>query len=91
MATRFERDSDPAGPVVSGFAGGGFRIDGEVFAAALLTPKAALRWDAPAIEALDEAALAPLLKLDPPPEFLLLGTGARLVHPPRALVAGLAA
>jgi len=91
MATRFERDSDPSGPVVSGFAGKGFRIDGEVCEAALLTPERAMRWVPPAVAELDEAALAPLLDLDPPPEFVLLGTGAALVRPPRSVVEALEA
>ena len=48
-------------------------------------------WSPPPLDALDEAALAPLLALDPPPEFLLLGTGPTLVRPPVALVRALEA
>ena len=33
--------------------------------------------------------VAPLLALDPPPEFLILGTGATMAFAPRALVAAL--
>ena len=43
----------------------------------LLTPGAAAAWDAPALADLAEGHVAPLLALEPPPEFLLLGTGAR--------------
>ena len=35
--------------------------------------------------------IAPLLALDPAPEFVLLGTGANLTFPPRAFVAALEA
>ncbi len=56
----------------------------------LLTPALALGWDdAPALGDLTLAALVPLLSLDPPPEFLLLGTGGSMRRPPRALVADL--
>lgn len=56
----------------------------------LLTPTLALGWDdAPALEYLTSAALGPSLSLDPPPEFLLLGTGRSMRRPPRSLVAEL--
>ena len=86
---------DPArgvpGPLVQGFATGGFRIDGEVHAAALLTPLWVKQWTAVDPKALDREALADLLTLTPPPEFILLGTGATLVRPPAALVAAMEA
>jgi len=40
---------------------------------------------------LTEADFAPLFALEPQAEFLLLGTGATLVRPPRALVDALGA
>jgi uncharacterized protein len=46
---------------------------------------------APALVALNDAHVAPLLALQPPPEFVLLGTGAALAFPPRAFVAALEA
>jgi len=82
---RFERDSAAEGPVVTGFSGGGFVVDEGVYRALLLTPVSAGEWAPPALGDLEPADLEPLLALDPPPEFLLLGTGARLTHPPRAL------
>ena len=74
------------GPVVSGLSAAGFRVDGNVYRALAITPERADAWSPPPLDALDEAALAPVLALDPPPEFLLLGTGRTLVRPPAALV-----
>ncbi|MET1112553.1 MAG: Mth938-like domain-containing protein [Allosphingosinicella sp.] len=82
---RFERDPAAEGPVVTGFAGGGFVVDEGVYRALLLTPRRADGWDAPALAELVLADLEPVLALDPVPEFLILGTGERLTHPPRAL------
>jgi uncharacterized protein len=84
---RMDREPKPEGPVVQGFAGTGFAVDGRVYRALLLTPESAREWDSPATAGelgLDD--LEPALALQPPPEFVLLGTGASLAHPPRALV-----
>ena len=87
---RLERDADPAGPIVQGFADGAFVVDGARYAAVLLTPDSAASWEAPAGPgALTLKHLAPLLALERPPEFLLLGTGATLAFPPRPLVRAL--
>jgi uncharacterized protein len=86
---RFERDKSPDGPLIKGFAHGGFRVDENVYRALLLTPNRADGWTPPPLEALDEAALAPVLAIAPAPEFLLLGTGASLTRPPAALTAAL--
>jgi uncharacterized protein len=87
---RLGADPPPPGPVVTAFApGGGFSVRGEVFAGLFLTPNRAFAWDPPAVAALGIADLAPVLALDPPPEFILLGTGTRLSFPPRALVRAL--
>lgn len=83
--SRFERDAAAEGPVVSGFSGGGFVVDEGVYRALLLTPLRADEWASPALADLAPADLEPVLGLSPAPEFLLLGTGARLSHPPRAL------
>jgi uncharacterized protein len=80
-----------SGPSIDAIAPGGFRIDGTVMEAALLTPEAAIPWAPPAIDALDPAMLGDLLIRDPAPEFLLLGTGATLRRPPPAFVAALEA
>lgn len=86
---RFARSGMAEGPVIRGFTGDGFSIDGKVFAAVLLTPERAVAWDAPAFEALAIDAIAALLELDPPPEFVILGTGPSHRLAPRALVAAL--
>ena len=83
---RLDRDPAADGPVVQGFAGGGFAISGAIYRAALLTPHEAREWASPTTVAeLTLPDLEPLLTLEPAPEFLILGTGARLAHPPRAL------
>jgi uncharacterized protein len=78
------------GPVISGFSGRGFKVDGGVYEGLLISPERADRWAPPPPEALGEGDLAPLLALDPKPEFLLLGTGATMRRPPPALVKALA-
>jgi uncharacterized protein len=83
---RFERDAAAEGPVVSGFSGGGFVVDEGVYRALLLTPLRADEWAGPTgVSDLALSDLEPLLELSPAPEFLILGTGPRLTHPPRAL------
>ena len=77
--------------MVQGFSREGFLVQGTVFPALLLTPERASAWDAPAFEALSIEAFAPLLEIDPPPEFLILGTGPSHRLPPRALAAALEA
>ncbi len=86
---RADRTPAASGPLVQGFAGRGFRVDGVTYEALLLTPEAAQAWTAPSLRALGEADLAPLLALSPAPEFILLGTGPVLQRPPAALVAAL--
>jgi len=83
---RMDREPNPDGPVVQGFAENGFLVDGNVYRALLLTPESAREWEAPEPARLDVASLEPALALDPPPEFLILGTGPRLALPPRAVV-----
>jgi uncharacterized protein len=82
---RFDRDPAAEGPVVRGFADGGFAVDERVYRTLLLTPRSAAEWSPPPLAGLAVADLEPVLALDPAPEFLLLGTGSRLAHPPRAL------
>ena len=88
-APRFERDPAASGPVVQGFAAGGFTVDGRSYRALLLTPESAAEWRAPAVGELALADLEAVLALDPAPEFLLLGTGPTLSFPPRPLVRAL--
>ena len=87
---RFDRDPSASGPVVQGFAAGGFVIDGGVYEALLLKPNRADGLPAPPpLAELKLDDLAPLLALDPAPEFLILGTGGAMAFAPRALVAAL--
>ena len=91
---RIDRDRVAPGPLVRGFGPGGFRVDAPdgtigVYPALLLTATRADGWSPPMLEHLDEAALAPLLV--GPVEFILLGTGANLRRPPRALASALEA
>jgi len=87
----FERNNPAAGPFVQGFRGNAFSVDGTAYDAVLLTPERAADWEAPLLDALTLETVAPLLELNPPPEFLILGTGATHRFPPRAFVAALEA
>ncbi len=81
------KDDIPDGPVISGFTAGGFRVGNrQVDGGLLLTPVTALDWSPPEMQNLNVSALAEILPADPMPEFLLLGTGDRLIHPPRSFV-----
>lgn len=82
---------DAEGPVISGFSGRGFRVDGGVYEGLLITPERADGWTPPVLADLAADDLAALLATDPQPEFIILGTGAMLVRPPAALVAALSA
>lgn len=88
---RMDRARSADGPVVSGLSAQGFRVDDNIYRALAITPVRADEWRPPALAALDEAALALPLAIDPQPEFLLIGTGASLVRPPVALVRALEA
>jgi len=86
---RFDPAPPSGGPLVRGFAAGSFVVDGDQHRSVLLTPEQATPWDPPALEALGIEHLEPALALEPLPEFILLGTGPRLTHPPRALARAL--
>jgi uncharacterized protein len=79
------------GPVISGFSARGFRVDENVYEGLLITPERADGWSPPPIAELSEADLAPLLALNPQPEFIVLGTGTTLVRPPVAFTKALGA
>ena len=87
------RDDSGQGPIVTGFAGRGFRVRDDIFPdGLLLSPVRALAWmDAPGVDGLTVAALSDLLDGEPRPEFLLLGTGGGLRQPPRSFVRNLEA
>ncbi|HEY0626448.1 MAG TPA: Mth938-like domain-containing protein [Allosphingosinicella sp.] len=89
MSSRFDQDPKATGPVVQGFAGRGFSVDGGVYEGLLLTPLSARQWDPPALADLTILHLEELIGLQPPPEFLLLGTGSRFSFAPPKLVRAL--
>ncbi|MEG3088979.1 Mth938-like domain-containing protein [Sphingomonas sp. PB4P5] len=74
------------GPIIAGFSAGGFKVDDGVYRALLITPQRADGWVPPPLADLGETDLAPILTLDPPPEFVLLGTGPSLVRPAPKLI-----
>ena len=86
---RLDRGKSAEGPLISGFSGAGFRVDDNVYLGLLITPERAEGWSPPPLAALGIDDLAPLLALDPLPEFILLGTGPTLVRPPLALTQAL--
>jgi len=86
------REPRAPGPLVTGFRDNGFKVGETVYPGGLwLTPEAASGWEAPALDQLDAASLAPLLASRPEPEFLLLGTGRTMRRPPASLVSALEA
>ena len=79
------RQEQGAGPQVTVFSGTGFKVRDTVFPdGVILTQEEARAWTPPAIDALAVADLGDALESEPRPEFLLLGTGAKLVQPPAA-------
>jgi uncharacterized protein len=68
-----------SGPAITGFSGSLILVDGVARAGAvILTPEAVFEWDGGDLG----AAIT-----NPPPEFILLGTGATLVRPAPGLIA----
>lgn len=85
----WEQDSRGSGPVVQGFTSRGFSVEGHVYHGLLLTPESADDWAPPPVAALTIEDFAHALAMDPLPEFLILGTGAAIAFPPRALIAAM--
>ncbi len=83
---RWEQDERALGPIVQGFTARGFSVDGRVYESVLLTPERAEDWAPPAVAELVIGHLEPIILPDRPPEFLILGTGALMAFPPRALI-----
>lgn len=81
-----DRTEKTDGPIIAAVGPNGFRIDDGYYPALLISPVRADAWAPPPIGALTAEDIAPLLALDPAPEFLLVGTGASLVRPPPAFV-----
>lgn len=83
------RDEPASGPQIVGIVGHGFKVrhgaqesvfDGGI----MLSPRDCADWLAPDPASLTADDLAGLCAVQPAPEFLILGTGAHLVPPPRA-------
>ena len=88
---RFDREARAQGPLVRGFTGRGFNVEGSVYRGLFLTPERADEWPAPALADLSERDVEPILALRPQPEFVLLGTGEKSHFPPPAFIAALEA
>jgi uncharacterized protein len=86
---RFEPDRPAPGPLIQGFVGQELKVDGKLYGGVLLTPEAAFPWTSSSLDRLNLAELDLLLQLQPPPEFILLGTGSTMAFAPRALVSAL--
>jgi len=77
----------PDALVIEGYAGRGFRVAGETWSeGVLVTPEAAFAFDT-----LDLAGFASLAGCNPPIDVILIGTGTRMVRPPKDLLDGLRA
>ena len=91
----FNQDPRASGPVITGFTARGFKLDGDNlgprrvegerhahagFRDAMGCTRALMRWIS--------TPWTQVLAMDPVPEFMLLGTGPALAHPPRALRPG---
>jgi uncharacterized protein len=85
----WDREASAAGPTVQAIGPRGFTVDGGIYPGLLLTPERADQWAPPALPDLTLADFEALLRLVPPPEFILLGTGPTLVFPPRPLIRAL--
>tara|TARA_R110000772_G_scaffold52228_12_gene119795 strand:+ start:5045 stop:5425 length:381 start_codon:yes stop_codon:yes gene_type:complete len=77
------RDVDFEGPIVTGFTPKGYKIGDQRFDnGLLLSPEQVLSWDAPTREKLNLTEILAALDLSPAPEFLLFGSGTKMVQPP---------
>jgi len=74
-------------PAIEGYGGGGFRVGGDwVEGSVLILDDVARPWPVASLEALTEETLAPVLATGREAvEFVLLGTGAGIAPPPRAV------
>ena len=81
------REDAPEGPIIKGFRERGFLVaDRYVPGGLKLSPDDARDWAATDVTELAVADVADLLAMEPPPEFILLGTGNMMARPPVAFV-----
>ena len=88
---RIERGAESGGgPVITGFSAQGFKVSAGdfrgVYTALTISPEGVQAWTPPPLAELTVDAVDALLRIDPAPEFLLLGTGATMLRPPPAFV-----
>ncbi len=77
------RDIDFEGPIVTGFIPTGFKIGNERFdRGLLLSPERSLAWDISSIDELNCQNILDALKISPAPEFMLFGSGPKMLQPP---------
>ncbi|GAA0733278.1 Mth938-like domain-containing protein [Sphingomonas japonica] len=86
---RIDKAGPSEGPLIAAIVGRGFKVDDGVYEGLTITPLRADAWSPPPLAELGIEALAPLLAIDPAPEFILLGTGSSMRRPPRALIEAL--
>jgi uncharacterized protein len=92
MPPSLDRERPGAGPLIQGFAGNGFKVDGRIYPEGfLLTPVEVRDWRAPAIDDLTSDEVESVIAIEPTPEFLLLGTGPTMRRPSPAFIAALEA
>jgi uncharacterized protein len=92
----FARVTGADGPSFTGFTGSGYRLrfgNQDVIAPAgvLISPVSLENWDQTDCRNVSIENLGTLLQVERSPEFLLLGTGASLIHPPMHFVRSLEA
>lgn len=79
--TNLSAEMPASGPIIKGFGARGFRINEKYYSGGIiLTPSDAMAWDVPDALTIDDKDLLAALEAVHP-EFLLLGTGAKLVRP----------
>jgi uncharacterized protein len=79
-------ETSASGPVITGFTPQGFKIGAQRFdSGILLTPDFAQSWEVRDWNGFDVERLFGELAMKRPPEFLLLGSGPTLIHPPALL------
>jgi uncharacterized protein len=90
VSPRFEQQPGPAGvPVIQGYAAGGFRVAGASYAGGVLVlPTGVAPWTSGPLAELTAEDFAPI---GPEIEVVLLGTGAAMTRPPKALTEALKA
>jgi len=73
----------PGRAPIDAYGNGGFRFAEMSHKGSIVClPGGIFAWDVASADAIDAAAMAPIIAALEPPAFLLLGTGARQVFPP---------